>query len=56
MNLLLSLIILVSVSTGVGVLLNKFIDNTVGSGLGKRNNERWGIVSEKERSEYNRKK
>lgn len=49
MNLLLSLIILVGVSSGVGVLLSKFMDNTVGNGLGERNKERWGIGCEKDR-------
>lgn len=42
------LVMFAAVLIALGVLLNKFMDNTVGDGLGKNNREKWGM-DEKEK-------
>ena len=37
------LIVFSMIMFGLGMLMNKFIDKTVGFGLCIRNNEKWGI-------------
>ncbi len=46
-KMFIGLLVLVTIVSGVGVLLSKYMDNWVGSGLGMKNNERWGIDERK---------
>lgn len=46
--LLIGLIVFVTIIFGLGVLLNKSIDRTVGTGLGIENNEKWGMEDKEE--------
>lgn len=43
MHILIGLIVFVAIMSGLGMLMNKFVDNNVGYGLGIKNNERWGM-------------
>ena len=37
------LFVLVALSAGLGVLMRKFSEDGYGTGLGRKNNEKWGM-------------
>jgi hypothetical protein len=45
--MILKIIIIAAIVSGVNILMRKSLENNFGSGMGKINNERWGMVDEK---------
>lgn len=49
--MLIGLLVVVTIISGVFVLLSKYMDNWVGNGLGIKNNEKWGMNEKKKDNE-----
>ena len=46
--MVLKLVVLVTLLAGISFLMKKGLENSFGNGMGKANNERWGINDDKE--------